>query len=315
MSPPVPAPARTASVVVVSKDEPALAGTLDSLAVQARRAVASLLEDVEVVVVDASSGRLDEVRSARDWVRWIDYHPPPGARVTIAQQRNVGVRASHGDIVVFTDCGCEPADDWLVRLLAPLLAGGERMACGRTGAAGPVDPYYAPARTARGSDYLSECPTVNLALRREVFDEVGLFDESFEYGSDTDFSWRAVAHGVQIRYVPDAVVLHDWGTRRRQVRRSYLYGKARARLLAKHVLGRGGRTAPRRQLGEQDLVALAYPLFLLGLPLAARRRSYLLLLAVPLWRNRRHAPVAAVVDHLALGAGVLAGAGELAWRR
>ena len=82
--------------------------------------------------------------------------------------------------------------------------------------------------------YLKEAAsTINLAFRREVFDTVGGFDEGFAYGSDTDFSWRVTDAGYRIRSVPDAIALHDTGTLRRQLRRSYLYGKARVRLYRK----------------------------------------------------------------------------------
>jgi hypothetical protein len=50
---------------------------------------------------------------------------------------------------------------------------------------------------------------------------------------------------------------------------------------------------------------LAYPLFLLGLPLALRYRSYLLLLAVPLWRQRGVRPVLSLLDRFAYAAGAL----------
>ena len=56
------------------------------------------------------------------------------------------------------------------------------------------------ARTVR---YLNECPTINLAFRREAFDAVGGFDEAFAYGSDVDFSWRLIDAGYRIRSVPD----------------------------------------------------------------------------------------------------------------
>jgi hypothetical protein len=56
----------------------------------------------------------------------------------------------------------------------------------------------------------------------------------------------------------------------------------------------------------QNPVPLVYPLFILGLPLAWKWRAYPALLLVPLWRARREAqPWLVVVDHLALGAGVL----------
>jgi len=54
-------------------------------------------------------------------------------------------------------------------------------------------------------------------------------------------------------------------------------------------------------------VVVVYPLFLLGSPLTVKYRAYPLLLLIPLWRARREeAPLLVVVDHLLLGAGVLA---------
>ena len=139
-----------------------------------------------------------------------------------------------------------------------------------------------------------------MAFRRDVFDLVDGFDESFDYGSDIDFSWRLSAAGLAIRYVPDAVVVHDWGDPSRQRRRAVQYGRARARLYRKHP-----RRIPR--MLRSDPIVAAYPVFLLGLPLTLLRRWrwYPLLLAVPLWRNRSSQPVRVVVDHLWFGSGVL----------
>jgi hypothetical protein len=50
-----------------------------------------------------------------------------------------------------------------------------------------------------------------------------------------------------------------------------------------------------------------YPIYLLALPIAFRYRSYLLLLLIPLWRNRREGPVMALIDHFVLSVGVLKG--------
>lgn len=300
------------SIVVISKDEPALAATLDLLAGQIADVVPRLVERAEVVVVDGSSGRLEEIRVARPWVRWIDFTRPDGVRVSIPHQRNLGVRESSGDVVVFTDSGCVPGASWLATLLAPILSGEERMSCGKTGATGAIDPHRQGRESLEGRRYLDECPTINLAFDRGVFDEVGGFDESFQYGSDVDFTWRAVHRGIQIRYVPEAVVLHDWGSRRRQFKRSFAYGKARARLYRKHLLGRGEQSIVKRRLTADDAVPVLYPVYLLGLPVALRHRSYLALLAVPLWRNRHDHPVRTLVDHVVLAAGVLAGAKAIA---
>ena len=164
--------------------------------------------------------------------------------------------------------------------------------------------YELPPEQAGENTYLREAPTLNLAFRREVFDAVDGFDESFTYGSDVDFTWRLNDMGYRIRRVPDAIIRHDYGTPRRQRQRSYMYGKARARLYRKH-------RARRRYVLRDDPIAVVYPLFLLALPLTLIFPPYPLLLLIPAWRNRSHGIIRVLVDHLWFGAGVLA---ELAGR-
>ena len=195
-------------------------------------------------------------------------------RVSIPHQRNAGVRAARGDIIVFTDAGCQPEPGWLDRLVAPLRAG-EHVAAGLTLATpGSSGLYDQSAQAARDTRYLTECATINLAFRRAAFDAVGGFDEDFAYGSDVDFSWRLVDRGYRIRNVPGAIIRHDWGGWRRQLRRSYVYGQARARLYRKH------RSRLRHVLRDAPMV-VAYPAFLLGLPLTLVFPLYPALLLIP----------------------------------
>lgn len=308
------------SVVIISKDEPALNETLMAL----RKQASDLTEPCEILVVDASAGRLDYIRQEHDPdVRWIQFERPPGARITIPHQRNAGVRAANGDIIVFTDCGCYPDPGWLVHLTAPLRAEEEDVTAGPTFATADDASPYSNSGFHRASvdGYLDECPTINMAFMRAAFDAVGGFDEGFEYGSDIDFSWRLRAAGFRIRAVSDAIIRHDWGNAQRQLRRSYLYGKARARLHRKH----GTRL---RQLLRDDPIVAIYPIFLIGLPitlvstliglpltlvsamvgipLALAFPLYTALLLIPAWRNRSSGVKRVLVDHLAYGAGVLA---------
>lgn len=296
------------SIVIICKDEPSLEGTVLDVISQAK----CLEESSEVVIVDASDGRLDHIRLRYETeVRWVQFKQPPGVRVSIPHQRNAGVQAARGEIIVFTDAGCRPEPGWLTRLVAPLLQEEEDIAAGLTlSMPGGTGLYDHGARQALKSRHLTECATINLAFRRKAFDAIGGFDQRFAYGSDTDFTWRLTDAGYQIRSAPDAVIRHDWGSRRRQLRRSYVYGKARMRLLRKH-------RARLRRVFRDDPMVIAYPAFLIGLPfilslLFLGLPSSLLiplypaLLLVPAWRNRSNGIFRVLADHLTYGLGILA---------
>ena len=284
------------SIVIISKHERGLAETLDAVGRQA-----AALGDAEVLVVDASESALDDIAAAHPGVRWIPFAPRPGKRITIPEQRNAGVRAAAGDVIVFTDCGCVPDDGWLAAITGPIRSGAEEVVAGRVVSRVRASVYDAHRAEAT---YLEECPTNNLAFTRRAFDAVGGFDEAFDYASDVDISWRWRDAGRRIRSAPDALVRSDWGTARRQLHRSFLWGAGRARLYLKHR----GRLP---QLARRDPIALVYPAFLAGLPVLALAPLtpwvllYPLALLYPLWRNRRARPFSVVGDHLVYGTGVI----------
>jgi len=281
-------------VVIISKDEPALADTLDAV-----EGLAPGLVD-EVVVVDASQRRLDRIRIDHPRVAWHDYEQPEGVRITLAHQRNLGVARARGDVIVFIDCGCIPRAHWLSRLLAPIFDEGEWVTCGPAASQGR-SIYSGPKYWGNTTEhYVPAAPTINIAFRREAFDAVGGFDESFAYGEDIDITWRLNDAGYRLRWVADAVVEPNWGDTRRQMRRSFAYGAGWARLYRKH---------PQRlkRALKDDPATVVYPLFLLGMPLTIRYRAYPLLLLVPIWRARHEeAPLLVLLDHLVQGAGALA---------
>nr|WP_284288678.1 glycosyltransferase family 2 protein [Angustibacter aerolatus] len=222
---------------------------------------------------------------------------PAGSRkqITIPEQRNAGVRAATGDVVVFVDSGCRPQPGWLDTITAPLLDGSEQVTVGsyRSTESGPYDLLDF------SDGYVHEAPTINMAFTKAAYERVGGFDEAFSYGSDVDFCWRVNDAGMRIRRIEAAAITVDWGRGRRQHKRSWYYGAARARLYRKHP-------SRLRQLPQRDPIMLVYPVFLLGLPITLVFPFYPLLLLVPLWRSRRVHPVQTVSDHLCYGAGALA---------
>ncbi|MFI5398555.1 MAG: glycosyltransferase family 2 protein [Candidatus Binatia bacterium] len=76
------------------------------------------------------------------------------------------------------------------------------------------------------------------AFRREVFDRVGLFDESFARAEDSDFTVRLRAAGIPVHYLPFHLIRHRYDTRLRAVlRTAYRSGRFRWRYYAKHAGG------------------------------------------------------------------------------
>jgi len=280
------------SIVIINKNDRLIADTL-----QALQTVRKPLP-CEVVVVDASEGRLDDIAQQFPGVVWIPFASKTGRRFTIPEQRNTGVASATGDLIAFTDASCIPNEDWLEKLLAPILSGEERLVAGSTISRGAGTIHDQNRDLRAGQKYLTECPTINLAFSREAFEKIGGFDERFDYGSDVDFSWRATDLGYKVRYVPEAIVAHDWGKTSDDAKRAYRYGIARARLYKKH---------PHRykQLFGHDITVLIYPLFILGLPLTFWFWPYPFLVIIPLLRNIRQQPFKVLIKHLIYGAGSL----------
>lgn len=285
--------AREVSIIVVNRDDPRVARTLDALATYAES------EAVEVIVVDASQGRLESIREGHPWVTWIDFTSSSGHRRTIAEQRNTGIHGSSGQTVVFLDANCVPREGWLDALVGPVASNGESIVAGAVISEGRAtvhdrdDPYDLQA-----DGYLTECATINVAIARSVFATVGEFDEALGFAEDVDFAWRAVDQGYRIYYARSARVSHEWDGKSGDFERAFRYGVGRVRLFRKHP-------SRLRRLTSLDVNALVYPLFLIGLPIAAVFPCYLLLVTIPLVKNRKNHPVATVIYGLAYGGGVL----------
>jgi glycosyltransferase involved in cell wall biosynthesis len=280
------------SVVIINKNDRGIADTLRALQ------QVNAPTPFETLVVDASNGKLDDIAAQFPAVQWLPFSSKTGRTFTIPEQRNTGVAAAKGDIIVFTDANCVPEADWLELLTAPLLHDNEQLAAGSTRSRGASSIYDQDHDHRKGQTYIRECPTINLAFRREAYEKIGGFDERFDYGSDVDFSWRANDLGYKVRYIPEAVVAHDWGNSSANAKRSYRYGVARARLYKKHP----GRW---RQLFTHDITALVYPVYMLGLPLTLWFWPYPFIIIIPLLKNIQKQPLKVLQKHLIYGVGFL----------
>ena len=151
-----------------------------------------------------------------------------GANVGFAAGNNAGARIARGRTLVFLNNDTIAAPDWLACLAGALA---ERPACAmatsrivRLGDPSRVDSagdgYLRPGGAfkwghgGRSEDYavsrevFGACGAA-FAVRREVFEELGGFDESFfMVYEDVDFSYRAQLRGYRCWYAADASVRH-----------------------------------------------------------------------------------------------------------
>ncbi|MGD1852195.1 MAG: glycosyltransferase [Cyanophyceae cyanobacterium] len=229
--------------------------------------------------------------------------------------RNCGILQAKGEFFAFLDGDCRPASDWLENLIQPFLAGsppnttmsGNGFSAQDIGmVAGEIQALLGNSRLERYADrqdilsqkhtlanpFFPYGQTANLAVRRIVFEKIGLFRSYLTTGGDADICWRMQQNTpYQIVLAPEAIVRHRHRATladfRGQFRR---YGKSNAYLnnlhgiplmtpwtaldyirrslrwclkevpkaIAKRVLGR----AP---WGDLDLDILGMPLELLGM--------------------------------------------------
>ena len=77
--------------------------------------------------------------------------------------------------------------------------------------------------------------SVAVAYRREVFETVGLFDESFDACEDVEFNHRVARAGLRCFFTPRVGVrYHPRATLAGLFRQMARYGRGRVRLLRKH---------------------------------------------------------------------------------
>ena len=222
------------SVVICAYNaEATMAACLDSL--RALRYPAT-----EVVVVD--DGSTDRTGAIAD--RYEGFHVIHQENKGLSAARNVGMAASTGEIVAYTDSDCVVDPDWLHYLVATFLSSG-LPAVGGPNLPPPEDSFVAscvaaspggPLEVLLDDEEAEHIPGCNMAFRREALEEIGGFDPVYRAaGDDVDVCWRLQKLGYRIGWSPAAMVWHF----RRNTVKAYIgqqrgYGKAEALLYFRH---------------------------------------------------------------------------------
>lgn len=280
------------SIIIIVKNDRKIEKTLKKLVKIPKP------EKTEILVIDASEGNLNDIKNIFPSARWIYYHNKKGKKITIPEQRNLGLKKAQGNIITFIDANCIPADNWLIELVKPINNEGESIIAGSVKSIGGKTIWDFGEERRNSKKYLDEAGTGNMAFKKEIIKKVGFFDEKFSCGEDTDFTWRATDLGYKIRYNKDAIIYHDWGNLRRSIKRSLWYGEGRARLYKKHP-------SRWKNLFGYDMATLIYPLYIIFFPLTFFWPYYPLFILIPIIKNIKRQPLKVVFINLIFGFGVL----------
>jgi mycofactocin system glycosyltransferase len=222
-------------------------------------------------------------------------------------------------LVAFLDAGCVPQAGWLDALL-PHFADDHVVATAprvRSTAGDSALARYERVRSpldlgdregpVRPGSWVPYVPSAALVVRRDVLVQTGGFDESMRYGEDVDLVWRLHERGLEVRFVPTAVVEHpprptvgDW------LRQRFHYGTAAARLAQQH----GAAVAP---VAMSRWTAAAWAIAAWGQPLVGA--AVAVGAAAPLRERLPGAEVARLtaIGHLQAGLRLLEGVRRTWW--
>lgn len=167
----------------------------------------------EVIVVDNGSAEPPRPVVERFPGVTLILEPAPGP----GPARNRGILAARAPLVAFLDSDCIPDPGWLGELLAAfaadpgsgVLGGAVRLFAadpGRPNVAEAFDLVYGIRQELTVARH-GFAATANLAVRREVFDAVGLF-AGIRVSEDMEWGQRARGLGYPTRLAPRALVRH-----------------------------------------------------------------------------------------------------------
>ena len=254
--------------------------------------------------------------------------------------RNLGIRHARGDLILIVDGHCELDESHYFCHLADAFGRSNAHCVGRPQ---PLDvtrvSTLQQAIAAARSCWLGHHPSsfiyssdeqfvpaksVAVAYRRSIFDQVGLFDESFDACEDVEFNHRIDRAGLCCYFTPNVEVrYHPRSSLLDLFRQMVRYGRGRTRLLRKHpeTFSLGGFIPAfwMAVLLSGPLVASAWPvLWMVYLGVIALYLTVVLGVSAAIARNQRTLtflvwlPLVFLTVHAGSGWGVL---NELVWRR
>ncbi len=178
-------------------------------------------DDFELIIFpdEVSEEELSDPLFANDRIKVI-----PSGKTGPAEKRDLSMKYATGDIFAFIDDDAYPRKDWLKNAVE-ILGREEVGAVGGPAITEPNDPLllqgsgrvlesfmcsgkytyrYIPGKAREDDDI----PSVNLIVKRDVFEQVGGYDSNFYPGEDTKLCMDIVNTGKKLIYDPEVLVYH-----------------------------------------------------------------------------------------------------------
>ncbi|WP_245202837.1 glycosyltransferase [Halorubrum alkaliphilum] len=197
-------------IVPVYNDPDGVRVTLDSLTSQ-------LYDDYRLLPVDNDS--TDSTRAVID--EFSDSYPDqvfPATESDVQNSyaaRNTGLDRSSRDVVLFLDANMWVPETWIKDMVTTLESNDyDYLGCNVEVVTDDRPNFwerYEQSFSFPVEAYLEDkqfAPTCSLAVRREVFEEVGLFDERLESGGDKEFGQRVHRAGFRQGYAENVTAYH-----------------------------------------------------------------------------------------------------------
>ena len=232
-------------------------------------------------------------------------HIPIEEKGGISFNRNQGIKHAKGEIIVFIDDDCWVRKGWLKSLINPLASNQEILAA-TSGTKIPSSNFLGNCISALGfpgggslgfekvwrvsNGFTNHLTVGNCALRRTIFIQTGLFDETMKSGAeDAEFSFRLEKLKIPIKYVPEAFAFHEPRTKMKEFVRWQLR-RGRANYQFKKKVGKINTFVKLRLWSAKNIVkenilnpGLPVILFLLCLSFSLQQLGFLR----EKFRNRR----------------------------
>ncbi|MUL35710.1 glycosyltransferase [Gloeocapsopsis dulcis] len=168
----------------------------------------------EVIVVDNGSDEIIEKVVGQFKQAFASYESQPGSYAA----RNKGISLAKGKVIAFTDSDCIPAQNWLEIGVKHLLSVPN---CGLIGGEIEIffkDPSHPTAielydsvvflQQKRLIEEEKYGATANVLTFKNIFEDVGLFNDRLKSGGDKEWGQRVFARGYLLVYAVDSKVKH-----------------------------------------------------------------------------------------------------------